>query len=60
MPDIAVTDQVAPNEGTIEVLVEDTAHLRRLAREAADSGPGLDAEEVFARLEARYADPPEG
>jgi antitoxin ParD1/3/4 len=28
--------------------------LRRLVREGIDSGPGLNADEVFARLRARY------
>ncbi len=32
--------------------------LRRLVREGIDSGPGLDAGEVFARLRARFEKPP--
>jgi antitoxin ParD1/3/4 len=31
--------------------------LRRLVREGIDSGPGLDADEVFTRLRARYGRP---
>ena len=31
--------------------------LRRLAQEGIDSGPGLEAEAVFARLRARYGRP---
>ena len=31
--------------------------LRRLVREGIDSGPGIDAESVFARLRARYDRP---
>ncbi len=31
--------------------------LRRLVREGIDSGPGLDAENVFARLRARFGRP---
>lgn len=29
--------------------------LRRLVREGMESGPAIDAEQVFSRLEARYA-----
>jgi antitoxin ParD1/3/4 len=32
--------------------------LRRLVQEGIDSGPGLDAEDVFARLRARFGRPP--
>ena len=32
--------------------------LRRLVQEGIDSGPGLDAEGVFARLRARFGRPP--
>lgn len=31
--------------------------LRRLAREGIESGPGLDADAVFARLRARFGRP---
>ena len=31
--------------------------LRRLAQEGIDSGPGLDADEVFSRLRARFGRP---
>src|SRR5260221_14468634 len=34
--------------------------LRRLVREGIDSGPGLDAAGVFARLRARFGRPPAG
>ena len=36
----------------------ETDELRRLAQEGIDSGPGLDADDVFARLRARYGQPP--
>jgi len=32
----------------------ETEELRRLVHEGIDSGPGLDAAEVFARLRARF------
>jgi antitoxin ParD1/3/4 len=32
--------------------------LRRLVQEGIDSGPGLDADAVFARLRARFGQPP--
>lgn len=32
--------------------------LRRLVQEGIDSGPGLDAHDVFARLRARFGQPP--
>jgi antitoxin ParD1/3/4 len=32
--------------------------LRRLVQEGIDSGPGLDADAVFARLRARFGSPP--
>lgn len=31
--------------------------LRRLVQEGADSGPGIEADTVFARLRARYGEP---
>ena len=31
--------------------------LRRLVQEGIDRGPGVDAEEVFARLRARFSQP---
>ena len=34
--------------------------LRRLVQEGIDSGPGLDADTVFARLRARFGRPPVG
>jgi antitoxin ParD1/3/4 len=36
----------------------ETEELRRLVREGIDSGPGLDADAVFARLRARFVQPP--
>jgi len=36
----------------------ETEELRRLVQEGINSGPGLDAEEVFARLRARFGGPP--
>jgi antitoxin ParD1/3/4 len=36
----------------------ETEELRRLVREGMDSGPGLDADEVFARLRARFGETP--
>jgi antitoxin ParD1/3/4 len=36
----------------------ETEELRRLVREGIDSGPGLDADRVFARLRARFGAPP--
>lgn len=33
--------------------------LRRLVQEGIDSGPGLEADAVFARLRARFGRPPE-
>lgn len=35
-----------------------TEELRRMVREGIDSGPGLDADAVFARLRARFGRPP--
>ena len=35
-----------------------TGVLRRLAEEGIDSGPGLDADAVFARLRTRFRPPP--
>lgn len=32
--------------------------LRRLVQEGIDSGPGLDADAVFARLRTRFGKPP--
>jgi antitoxin ParD1/3/4 len=32
--------------------------LRRLVREGIDSRPGVDADAVFARLRARFGQPP--
>ena len=32
--------------------------LRRLVQEGIDSGPGLEADGVFARLRARFGQPP--
>ena len=32
--------------------------LRRLVQEGVDSGPGLEADAVFARLRARFGRPP--
>jgi len=40
----------------LEVL--QTEELRRLVHEGIDSGPGLDAAAVFARLRARFGSPP--
>lgn len=36
----------------------ETEELRRLVKEGIDSGPGIDADEVFARLRARFGQPP--
>ena len=36
----------------------ETDELRRLVQEGIDSGPGLDADTVFARLRARFGHPP--
>ena len=36
----------------------ETEELRRLVQEGIDSGPGLDANAVFARLRARFGPPP--
>jgi antitoxin ParD1/3/4 len=38
----------------------ETEEPRRLAREATDRGPALEADAVFARLRARFAQPPRG
>src|ERR1700677_4210145 len=35
-----------------------TEELRHLVQQGIDSGPGLDAAEVFARLRARFGQPP--
>jgi antitoxin ParD1/3/4 len=43
---------------TIEAL--ETEELRRLVQEGIDSGPGQDAEAVFARLRSRFGRPPAG
>ena len=34
----------------------DEAHLMQMLQEGIDSGPSIPADEVFAELEARYAD----
>ena len=34
--------------------------LRRLVLEGIDSGPGVDADAVFARLRAQFSQPPAG
>jgi len=36
----------------------ETEELRRMVQEGIDSGPGLDAEDVFGRLRARFGQPP--
>jgi len=36
----------------------ETEELRRLVQQGIDSGPDLDGDEVFARLRARFAQPP--
>lgn len=36
----------------------ETEELCRLVREGINSGPGLDADAVFARLRARFGQPP--
>lgn len=36
----------------------ETEELRRLVRQGMDSGPGPDADAVFARLRARFGSPP--
>lgn len=36
----------------------ETEELRRLVQEGIDSGPGLEADAVFARLRARFGQPP--
>jgi len=38
---------------TVEMM--ELSELRRLVREGMESGPGLDADGVFSRLESRYA-----
>jgi antitoxin ParD1/3/4 len=38
----------------------ETEELRRLVLEGIDSGPGLEADAVLARLRARFAQPPAG
>jgi antitoxin ParD1/3/4 len=38
----------------------ETEDLRRLIQEGIDSGPSLDAQEVFARLRARFGHQPPG
>jgi antitoxin ParD1/3/4 len=38
----------------------ETEDLRRLIQEGIDSGPSLDAQEVFARLRARFGRQPPG
>ena len=35
----------------------ETEELRRLVQEGIDSGPGLEADAVFARLRARFGQP---
>jgi antitoxin ParD1/3/4 len=41
-----------------KVATLETEELRRLVQDGIDSGPGLDADEVFARLRARFGQPP--
>ena len=36
----------------------ENGELRRLLQEGIDSGPGLEADAVFARLRARFGQPP--
>lgn len=38
----------------------ETEELRHLVQQGIDSGPGLDADQVFARLRARFGQPPAG
>jgi antitoxin ParD1/3/4 len=38
----------------------ETEELRRLVREGIESGPGVDADAVFARLRTRFGQPPAG
>ncbi|MBV9835662.1 MAG: type II toxin-antitoxin system ParD family antitoxin [Alphaproteobacteria bacterium] len=38
-----------------ELAVADNDRLRALIREGIDSGPGIPADEVFARLRSKYA-----
>ncbi len=38
----------------------ETEELRRLVQQGIDSGPGLDADDVFDRLRARFGSPSAG
>lgn len=44
----------------MELAAADNDRLRALVREGIDSGPGIPAEEVFARLRHKYAAMPGG
>ena len=51
-------DVVAAGLGLLEAqiaLAADGANLAALVREGIDSGPGIPADEVFARLRRKYA-----
>ena len=37
----------------------ETGELRRLVAEGIESGPGLDADDVFAKLRVRFGQPPD-
>jgi antitoxin ParD1/3/4 len=37
----------------------ETDELRRLVAEGIESGPGLDADDVFAKLRVRFGQPPD-
>jgi predicted transcriptional regulator len=50
----------ADSLGTDHELPLETEELRRLVRDGIDSGPGVNADAVFARLRARFGQPPTG
>lgn len=43
-----------------ELASTDSGHLKALIREGIDSGPGIPADDVFARLRRKYAAMPGG
>ena len=62
MPDTIVANRIALPERTAQAFgvdINDSELLKRLVQAGIDSGRGLDTEAVFARLEARCADPTE-
>jgi Arc/MetJ-type ribon-helix-helix transcriptional regulator len=57
-PMVAVRDALRDWRMRRKIETLEIEELRRLVQEGIDSGPGLDADAVFARLRARFGQPP--